>query len=105
MSDKLLCEVFKSLRKNEMYLYVDKRQVLTQVPELPPKSYDNLVPVFTMLLNADKPLLRVNAVNIVERVKKKDSICKCRRLKRRICSTYIASMPPRILTPNSLSRS
>ena len=33
MSDKLLCEIFKSSRKDEMYLYVDKRKGLTPVPE------------------------------------------------------------------------
>ena len=33
MSEKLLCEIFKSSRKDEMYLYVDKRKGMETVPE------------------------------------------------------------------------
>ncbi len=30
--DKLLCEIYRSSRKEEMYLYVDKRQGVAEVP-------------------------------------------------------------------------
>ncbi len=30
---KRICSVYKSPRKNEMYLYVDKREALSRVPE------------------------------------------------------------------------
>ncbi|MDN6323104.1 MAG: YcgL domain-containing protein, partial [Halomonas sp.] len=53
MSDKLICEVFKSSRKDEMYLYVDKRQGLANVPEALLETFGKPVPVFTMLLTAD----------------------------------------------------
>ena len=30
---KRICSIYKSPRKNEMYLYVDKREALSRVPE------------------------------------------------------------------------
>lgn len=71
MSDKLICEVFKSSRKDEMYLYVDKRLGLTAVPELLMETFGKPVPVFTMLLTADKKLSRVSAADVVEGIKDK----------------------------------
>lgn len=71
MSDKLICEVFKSSRKDEMYLYVDKRQGLSEVPELLMETFGKPVPVFTMLLTADKKLSRVQATDVVEGIKDK----------------------------------
>ena len=71
MSDKLVCEVFKSSRKDEMYLYVDKRQGLSTVPELLMETFGKPVPVFTMLLTADKKLSRVSAADVVEGIKDK----------------------------------
>lgn len=71
MSDKLICEVFKSSRKDEMYLYVDKRQGLTQVPEPLLETFGKPLPVFTMLLTADKKLSRVKAEDVIEGIKDK----------------------------------
>ncbi|CAM3555226.1 MULTISPECIES: YcgL domain-containing protein [Halomonas] len=71
MSDKLICDVFKSSRKDEMYLYVDKRQGMTQVPELLMETFGKPLPVFTMLLTADKKLSRVSAADVVEGIKDK----------------------------------
>lgn len=71
MSDKLICEVFKSSRKDEMYLYVDKRQGLASVPEPLLETFGKPVPVFTMLLTAEKKLSRVNAADVVEAINDK----------------------------------
>lgn len=71
MSDKLICEVFKSSRKDEMYLYVDKRQGLANVPEPLLETFGKPVSVFTMLLTADKKLSRVKAADVVEGIKDK----------------------------------
>ena len=71
MSDKMICEVFKSSRKDEMYLYIDKRQGLVDVPELLLETIGKPVPVFTMLLTADKKLSRVNAADVVAGIKEK----------------------------------
>ena len=71
MSDKMICEVFKSSRKDEMYLYVDKRQGLANIPEPLLETFGKPVPVFTMLLTADKKLSRVNAADVVEGINDK----------------------------------
>lgn len=71
MSDKLICEVFKSSRKDEMYLYVDKRQGLANVPEPLLETFGKPVPVFTMLLTADKKMSRVKAEDVIEGIKDK----------------------------------
>ena len=65
MSDKLLCEIFKSSRKDEMYLYVDKRKGLTPVPEALLATFGKPVAVFTMILTADKKLARVNVDDVI----------------------------------------
>ena len=71
MSDKLVCEVFKSSRKDEMYLYIDKRQGLAHVPEQLLETFGKPVPVFTMILTPEKSLSRVNAADVVEGIKEK----------------------------------
>ncbi|MFP3416340.1 YcgL domain-containing protein, partial [Bacillus sp. SIMBA_074] len=60
MSDKLLCEILKSSRKDEMYLYVDKRKGTETVPDALMETFGKPVPVLTMILTADKTLARVN---------------------------------------------
>ncbi len=44
MSEKLLCEIFKSSRKDEMYLYVDKRKGMETVPEALMETFGKPVP-------------------------------------------------------------
>ncbi|MCW4152357.1 MULTISPECIES: YcgL domain-containing protein [Halomonadaceae] len=68
MSDKLLCEIFKSSRKEEMYLYVDKRQGLTHVPEPLLTSFGKPQALLTMILTADKKLARASAADIIEAI-------------------------------------
>ncbi|MFG6668067.1 YcgL domain-containing protein [Halomonas sp. HNIBRBA4712] len=65
MSDKLVCEIFKSSRKDEMYLYVDKRQGLAPVPEALMATFGKPVSVLTMILTEDKKLARVNVADVL----------------------------------------
>lgn len=69
MSEKILCEVFKSSRKEEMYLYVDKQVGLANVPDSLLETFGKPVAVFTMILTVDKPLARANAADIMESIK------------------------------------
>ncbi|MDN6297276.1 MAG: YcgL domain-containing protein [Halomonas sp.] len=64
-SGRVICEVFKSSRKDEMYLYVDKRQGLEEVPEALLEHFGKPVPVFTLLLTAEKSLARANAADVL----------------------------------------
>lgn len=66
---RLICEVFKSPRKEETYLYVDKRQGLADVPEALLEHFGKPVAVFTMLLTADKPLARANAADVMAAIR------------------------------------
>lgn len=65
MSDKLLCEIFKSSRKDEMYLYVDKRRGLAPVPEALMATFGKPVAVLTMILTPDKTLARVEVDEVI----------------------------------------
>ncbi|MCS2609000.1 YcgL domain-containing protein [Halomonas dongshanensis] len=71
MSDKLICEVFKSPRKDEMYLYVDKREGLARVPEALLERFGKPVPVFTLLLRADKPLARADVGEVLAGIRER----------------------------------
>lgn len=62
---RLLCEIFKSPRRDEMYLYVDKARGLGEVPEALLERFGDPVPVMTLLLSEDKPLARADAAQVV----------------------------------------
>lgn len=54
-----IISVFKSARKDEMYLYVDKREQLERVPEPLLELFGKPVHVMDMPLKADRRLARV----------------------------------------------
>ncbi len=65
---KLICEVFRSSRKEEMYLYVEKSQGLKNLPEVLLKQFGEAESVMTLMLTPDKKLARVNAVEVLEKI-------------------------------------
>ena len=62
---KMVCEIFKSPLKDEMYLYVDKRHGLQEVPEALLERFGKPVSVMTMILTEDKVLARAEASRIM----------------------------------------
>ncbi|GAA0783577.1 YcgL domain-containing protein [Marinobacterium sediminicola] len=54
-----IISIFKSSRKDEMYLYVDKREQLQRVPEQLMELFGNPIHVMDMPLKADRKLARV----------------------------------------------
>lgn len=70
-ADRVLCEIFKSPRKDEMYLYVDKRQGLSDVPELLLERFGKPRAVMTMLLTPDKSLARAKAADVIAAIEDK----------------------------------
>ncbi|SFH39508.1 YcgL domain-containing protein [Modicisalibacter xianhensis] len=62
---KMVCEIFKSPLKDEMYLYVDKRHGLQDVPEALLERFGKPVSVMTMILTEDKVLARAEASRIM----------------------------------------
>lgn len=69
--DKLLCEVFKSARMEEMYLYVDKREGLTRVPEPLLERFGKPKPSMTLILTAEKRLGRAQAADVMAGIREK----------------------------------
>jgi uncharacterized protein YcgL (UPF0745 family) len=69
--NKLLCEIFKSPRKEEMYLYVDKRQGLAEVPAALLERFGKPVPIMTMILSPEKPLARAKVEDVMAAIREK----------------------------------
>jgi len=51
-----------------MYLYVDKREALTRVPEVLLKTFGEPKEVMTLLIRADKPLARVDSEKVLKEI-------------------------------------
>lgn len=62
---KLLCEIFRSPRKAEMYLYVDRARGLTEVPEVLLAEFGEPESVMTLLLSAERKLARVDVGEVL----------------------------------------
>ncbi len=60
-----LVSIYKSPRKEEMYLYVDKRVGLKQVPEPLLERFGKPVHLMDMPLKADRPLARTTPEEIL----------------------------------------
>lgn len=63
-----LCAIYKSSKKDEMYLYVDKKDELKRVPQALLDIFGTAVPVTTMLIGADKKLARADAKQVLESI-------------------------------------
>ena len=61
---RLVCQVFRSSRKQEMYLYVDKSRGLQDIPDALMAQFGEGTPVMGLLLTPEKVLARAN-VNVV----------------------------------------
>jgi uncharacterized protein YcgL (UPF0745 family) len=68
---KLLCEIFKSPRQDEMYLYVDKRNGVQDLPAALLEHFGKPEPVLTMILTADKRLSRAKAADVMAAIDEK----------------------------------
>ncbi|OMH36232.1 YcgL domain-containing protein [Motiliproteus sp. MSK22-1] len=67
---KRICCIYKSAKKDEMYLYVDKREALSRVPEVLLSSFGKPVEVMTLLITPGKKLARVDADKVLEEIEK-----------------------------------
>ncbi|WP_290702549.1 YcgL domain-containing protein [Amphritea sp.] len=68
---KKICSVFRSSKKDEMYLYVDKTEKMTRVPDPLKEMFGAPVHVFDMLLTPEKELSRVDATQVLEDIRVK----------------------------------
>lgn len=66
--EKRICSIFKSPRKNEMYLYVDKKEGLDRVPDELLSIFGAPVPVFDLLLTAQRKLAREDVAQVLANI-------------------------------------
>ncbi|MGM0912868.1 MAG: YcgL domain-containing protein [Pseudomonadota bacterium] len=69
--NRLLCQVFKSPLKEEMYLYVDKREGVERVPEPLLARFGKPQPAMTLILSPDKRLGRASADEVMQAIRDK----------------------------------
>jgi len=64
----LLCEVFRSSRKQEMYLYVDKARGLQAVPDKLLGQFGKPTSVMVLLLTPQIKLARADAATVISSI-------------------------------------
>lgn len=65
---KLICQVFKSPNKDEMYLYVDKKEGMERVPEALLEMFGQPQPAMVLLITPDKQLARVDTKKLLSEI-------------------------------------
>ena len=71
LSAKRVVSVYKSYKKDEMYLFVDKKEGLDQVPKTLTDIFGKPEPVFDLLLTPDKKMARSDAREVLENIGEK----------------------------------
>ena len=82
----MFCQVYRSPRKEQMYLYVEKQEGLARVPEPLLKQFGEPEPVMLLQLDGKRKLARADAGTVVEQIREQG---------------YYLQMPP---TPDQLRR-
>ena len=66
-----LCSIYKSPKKDEMYIYVSKHDGLKKVPDALLEMFGTPVHVMDLLLKPGKELARVDAEKVVSEIQEK----------------------------------
>lgn len=67
---KRICSIYKSPRKREMYLYVDKREALARVPEALLSAFGAPQHAFDLLLTPERKLARDDIHKVLDNIEK-----------------------------------
>jgi uncharacterized protein YcgL (UPF0745 family) len=65
------CFIYKSLRKAELYIYLDKRNDFSAVPEVLLQNFGRLAFVMEMELTPDRKLAREDTVKVIASIQAK----------------------------------
>jgi uncharacterized protein YcgL (UPF0745 family) len=65
---KRLCQVFRSPRKEQTYLYVDQARGLEDVPETLLAQFGEPEQVMTLMLSAQRKLARADAAEVLAQI-------------------------------------
>lgn len=68
---KTLCDIYRSPRREEMYLYVDKREGTLRVPEKLLEMFGKPQHLTTILLTAEKKLARAESARVLEEIRER----------------------------------
>ncbi|SDJ67819.1 YcgL domain-containing protein [Microbulbifer yueqingensis] len=68
---KTVCDIYRSPREEEMYLYVDKREGTARVPEALLKLFGQPQHLVTMVLTPEKRLARAEAGKVLEEIRER----------------------------------
>lgn len=68
---KTVCDVYRSQREEEMYLYVDKREGLQRVPEKLLELFGEPKHLMTMLLTPEKKLARAESGKVLGEIRER----------------------------------
>ena len=68
---RLICSIYRSKKKDEMYLYVDKTKALTLVPEELLAMFGTPEHRMDMLLTASRKLAKASAEDVLSDIDKK----------------------------------
>ncbi|MCW8125009.1 YcgL domain-containing protein [Microbulbifer halophilus] len=68
---RTVCDVYRSPREEEMYLYVDKREGIAHVPEKLLELFGRPRHLMTMLLTPEKKLARAEADGILKEIRER----------------------------------
>lgn len=71
-SIKRFCSVYKSSKKKEMYIYVDRNFKLEEMPEALKGVFGEPIHVLDMVLTPEKKLARVTAEKVLAAIEEKD---------------------------------
>lgn len=64
-NNRILCDVFKTRKKDEMYLYVEKKEGFSRVPDELMDMFGKPELTMTLLLTPDKNLGRADAEKVL----------------------------------------
>lgn len=65
---KVLCDVYKSRKMDEAYLYVSRKDGLSRVPETLLATFGKPELAMTLMLSAEKKLARAEASRVLEKM-------------------------------------
>ena len=65
---KHLCQIYRSPRREEMYLYLDKARGLDDVPEALLRQFGEPEPVMTLLISPERRLARADATEVLAQI-------------------------------------
>ena len=68
---RVLCDVYKTRRKDEMYLYVEKKEGMARVPDELKEMFGKPELALTMLLTPEKNLGRADTEKVLADIEEK----------------------------------